>query len=134
MDAPSTPPHLHAPSVATEPDTVSVGGIARFAVLLAVVSLVALAVVWGMFQLLERRTRAREARPTPVEAEHPLTADQRLPPQPRLEIDPGADLASLRAQEDAWLNGYGWVDKPSGTVRIPIERAMELMVEREKKK
>jgi hypothetical protein len=120
--------------VATEPDTVSTGGIVRFAVLLAVVSIVALVVVWGMFQLLERRTRAREARPTPIEAEHPLTAEQRLPPEPRLEIDPAADLANLRAQEDARLETYGWVDKPTGTVRIPIERAMDLMAEREKKK
>jgi hypothetical protein len=40
----------------------------------------------------------------------------------------------VRAQEEAWLESYGWVDKPSGVVRIPIERAMELMVEREKRK
>jgi hypothetical protein len=63
-----------------------------------------------------------------------LTAEQRLPPEPRLEIDSGANLARLRAEEDARLNGYGWVDKRAGVVRIPIERAMVLMVEREKKK
>lgn len=120
--------------VAAEPDRVWVGLIVRFAVLLAVVSLVTMVGVWGLFRFLEARTRATEARPSPVEAEQPRTAEQRLPPEPRLEIDPRASLARLRAAEDERLTSYGWVDKPAGVVRIPVERAMELMVEREGKK
>ena len=123
-----------AQGVAAEPDRVSVGSIVKFAVLLLVVSAVSMVVVWGLFRLLEARTRATEAGPTPVEAERPLTAEQKLPPRPRLEIDPRADLALLRAEEDARLSSYGWVDKPAGFVRIPIDRAMDLMVEREMKR
>ncbi len=51
-------------------------------------------------------------------------------PQPRLEVKPGANLAELRAAEDADLNSYGWIDRKNGTIRIPIERAMQLLVER----
>jgi hypothetical protein len=134
MTTPSANSHSSEQGVRVEPDRVSVRAIVRFAILLAVISVVALAVVGGLFQLLERRTKSREAGPTPVEAEHPVTAEQRLPPEPRLEIDPGASLARLRAEENARLETYGWVDKSAGVVRIPIERAMELMVEREKKK
>jgi hypothetical protein len=36
----------------------------------------------------------------------------------------------LRAEEDAVLTSYAWVDKPGGFVRIPVDRAMELLVER----
>jgi hypothetical protein len=51
-------------------------------------------------------------------------------PQPRLEVSPGADLKTLRAAEDADLDSYGWIDRNKGTVRIPIDRAMQLIIER----
>jgi hypothetical protein len=53
-----------------------------------------------------------------------------LPPQPRFEENPGANLEAIRAREDSLLNSYGWVDQNAGTVRVPINRAMELLVER----
>jgi hypothetical protein len=54
----------------------------------------------------------------------------RLPPQPRLQTHPGHELARLRGRERRELNTYGWVDRDGGVVRIPIDRAMQLMVER----
>jgi hypothetical protein len=52
-------------------------------------------------------------------------------PTPRLELDDGnQDLADLHEREDLLLNNYSWVDKPGGAVRIPIERAMELIAQR----
>jgi len=62
----------------------------------------------------------------------PLSADyqQQPPPQPRLQTHPEEDMRQLRAQEDAILQGYGWVDKGSGVARIPIEEAMKIVVQR----
>ena len=51
-------------------------------------------------------------------------------PQPRLEVKPGASLAEFRAAEDADLNSYAWIDRSAGTVRIPIDRAMRLILDR----
>jgi hypothetical protein len=51
-------------------------------------------------------------------------------PQPRLLIKPGASLAELRTAEDTDLNSYGWVDRTAGIARIPIDRAMQLLLER----
>jgi hypothetical protein len=51
-------------------------------------------------------------------------------PKPNLQMNPQVDLATFRAQEDAELNGYGWINRTSGVVRIPIERAMELIAQR----
>jgi hypothetical protein len=52
-------------------------------------------------------------------------------PTPRLLIDDGnQDVADLHAREDLLLNNYSWVDQSKGTVRIPIERAMELIAQR----
>ena len=51
------------------------------------------------------------------------------PPGPMLEVDPERDLATLRRREDAQLHSYGWIDRSTGTVHIPIERAMDLLAE-----
>src|SRR5262249_51448205 len=73
---------------------------------------------------------AREGKSSP--AEFPLAAQQenRLPPEPRLQTNPRQDLSDLRSQEDQILGSYGWVDKNAGTVRIPIDQAMKLALER----
>lgn len=52
------------------------------------------------------------------------------PPAPRLQTDPVADLEALHARERGQLDGYAWMDRQAGTVRIPIERAMQLLAER----
>jgi hypothetical protein len=49
---------------------------------------------------------------------------------PRLQISAPADLAAFRSREDADLNGYGWINKTQGIVRIPIQEAMNLIVEK----
>jgi hypothetical protein len=53
-------------------------------------------------------------------------------PTPRLETDDGnQDLADLHAREDLLLDYYSTSsDLQAGTIRIPIDRAMELIVER----
>jgi hypothetical protein len=51
-------------------------------------------------------------------------------PSPRLQLDPAQELAALRADEGARLSSYGWVDRAGGSVRVPIERALSLTVER----
>jgi hypothetical protein len=48
-----------------------------------------------------------------------------------LQTAPVQDLQALRASEQSTLDGYGWVDRPAGVVRIPIARAMELLVQRQ---
>ena len=63
---------------------------------------------------------------------YPLAASgaPRLPAEPRLQQFPGNELYDFRLKEEADLHSYGWVDKDAGTVHIPIEAAMRLMVER----
>jgi len=50
-------------------------------------------------------------------------------PTPRVQLDDGnQDVADLHLREDLLLDNYTWVDHSQGKVRIPIERAMELIV------
>ena len=51
-------------------------------------------------------------------------------PQPRLETNETIDINKFRLQEEQTLNSYGWVDQEAGVVRIPIDRAMELLAQR----
>ena len=37
---------------------------------------------------------------------------------------------NLHEREDLLLDHYSWIDRSKGTVRIPIERAMELIAQR----
>jgi hypothetical protein len=53
-----------------------------------------------------------------------------LPPAPMLQVKPREELKELRAEEDRILSSYGWVDPANGIVRIPIDRAMKLVLER----
>lgn len=72
--------------------------------------------------LLEAFTR-EPAPPKPT----PFALEEQLGPQ--LQIAPAQDLQVLIQAKEAILTSYGWVDREAGIVRIPIERAMDLLVE-----
>jgi len=49
-------------------------------------------------------------------------------PTPRVQTDDGnQDVAELHARENLLLDNYTWVDAGHTRVRIPVERAMELL-------
>jgi hypothetical protein len=98
--------------------------IVKFTVVLVVVSLVVLA---AMRLLFDRLTQRDEARDTP---RHPLAAERELPPAPRLQVTPALDLEAFRAARARELETYGWIDRDAGTVRVPIERAIDLVLEK----
>jgi hypothetical protein len=50
-----------------------------------------------------------------------------VPPEPRIEVAPSEQLQQLRAREDHIQSTYAWVDKQNGVVRVPIDRAIELL-------
>ncbi len=52
-----------------------------------------------------------------------------LPPKPRLQVEPRAELHAYCAGQVQLLNSYGWADQHNGFVRIPVDRAMELTLQ-----
>jgi len=87
-----------------------------------------LGIVWLMMSAFSR-TRPETTRP-PAEIVAPGAAPLERTAQPYLQVNPKDDLATFRAREDVELNSYGWINRTAGVVRIPIDRAMELIVER----
>ena len=114
------------PAVHHEESDVNIRAILGFGAGMIVVGIVLALAVFVLFGYFNSRESAK------VAPEYPLAAapESRLPPEPRLQINPREDLQSLRANEDATLSGYGWVDKNAGIVRIPIDQAMKLTLQR----
>jgi hypothetical protein len=84
----------------------------------------ALVLSWGMYAF------SRAHSPHPGATPETFTGPGTLPPDPQLQNDPHADLVKLHAREDSILLTYGWVSRDSGIVRVPISRAMDLVVEK----
>src|SRR5690348_9408955 len=108
-----------------ETEDASVRGVVYTGIGLAASAAVVFAAVYGIFQYL---------------ANHPLTTapsnpmaeigQQQVPPGPRVEEHPAVEVKELRSQEDRILSTYGWTDRKAGVVRIPLDRAMELQLQR----
>jgi hypothetical protein len=93
---------------------------AGLAVMIVIVGLI----VYGTFQYLARH-------PAISPQSNPMTVgDLQIPPEPRIEDHPAIAIQQLHAQEDKTLSTYGWTDRKAGVVRIPIDRAIELQLER----
>jgi len=114
------------PEVHHETSDVDIRAILGFGAGLFVVAVGIHVIVWLLFGYFASREAQR------VPPEYPLAASQgeRLPPEPRLQIAPRDDLRDLRASEDELLSNYGWVDRNAGIVRIPINEAMRLTLQR----
>ncbi|MGE0122222.1 MAG: hypothetical protein AB7U25_04720 [Vicinamibacterales bacterium] len=115
------------PGAAYEHTDVAPGVAYNFAIWLAVAMLVSGAIVYGTFWFLEGRSVSIDERTRAF----PLAVGQSQdPPAPRLQTQPFKDVYELKNSQREVLHGYGWVDKASGVVHIPIERAMELTLQR----
>jgi hypothetical protein len=101
----------------------SVRPVMQFTVVLTLGLALVIALMVVLFNTLERiESRAEEAA-------HPMTVET-VPPAPRLQTSTAVDLIAHREREEEILERYGWVDRENGKVRIPIERAMDLVLER----
>jgi hypothetical protein len=103
----------------------SVLGIVLTGVGLAIGAAIALSIVYGIFRFLSTQ-ELTTAPPNPM-AE---TNRQQFPPAPRIEEHPAVEIQELHSKEDSLLSTYGWTDKTAGVVRIPIDRAIELELQR----
>jgi hypothetical protein len=98
--------------------------IAIFAASLAVTVIVVLWICYWLFQHFYTASMRTEVPPSP------LSYTREPTPEPHLLVVPGQELKVMRAEEDAMLNSYDWVDREKGIVRIPIERAIDILAQR----
>jgi hypothetical protein len=114
-----------AQPVGHEQRDVRPGSVVGWTVGVFVLMLFALAAMWLLLGGMNRYLTRTGPQANPMADYGP-----KEPPAPRLQADPLADMQALRAREQAQLDGYGWVDRQAGTVHIPVDRAMQLLLER----
>jgi hypothetical protein len=78
----------------------------------------------GLFRALSLRKDAADPQPPAI------AWMGEAPAEPRLQIAPQADLAAYEKAQQQALHSYGWVDRKQGVVRLPIGRAMDLLLQR----
>jgi hypothetical protein len=120
--------HGRGTSAGYEQTDVKPRGIVIFLIGLAIVVALSLVAMRFLFDAVVAREVRRDARATQAAA--PAASADRIPPEPRLQTAVRSDLDALRAHEDSVLTRYGWVSREAGVVRIPIDRAIELLAER----
>jgi hypothetical protein len=134
-------------SLGYEASDVGVTGIVVFIVALAIFVVVGGVLCYGIGKVINARmnkedgpnskwTKTVDVRqlgnlPSNPELQNKMAEITQSFPTPRVQADDGnQDVADLHAREDLLLSNYTWVDESKGTVRIPIERAMELVAQR----
>jgi len=130
MDTNASNEQLHGPQdpeVRHARSDVSVYGISVFGVGLLLFAAIMYLIIGGLFDYFARRAAQRDRLP-PFSASRAV--GEARPPEPRLQVSPREDLQTLHAAEDAVLNQYGWVDRQAQIVRVPIERAMQMLAKR----
>jgi hypothetical protein len=112
-------------------------GILYFLLGLAVVTLFCILALRGLFVFLDHREKALEPPVNPLvtnvqeDTRHIAPGyPQSAFPNPKLEEDERGQLNGILLTEDQTLESYGWIDEKSGTVHIPIDLAMDLLVQR----
>lgn len=134
-------------SLGYEQSDVGVTGIAVFLVSLLIFVGVCGVLTWGMGKLLNSRMNKEDGAtskwatvvnvrdlgnmPNNPEMQQKVAELTQQFPTPRVQTDDGnQDVADLHRREDLLLDHYSWVDRSKGTVRIPMERAMEIIAQR----
>ena len=116
---------------------IGVSGVLYFLLGLAIAGLLSYFLVRGLYSYLDKRSEAEQAPINPLVTNAP--ADTRsIPrdypqgtfPNPKLEEDERGQLNSIRLKEEQMLSTYDYIDKSAGTIRIPIDRAMDLIAQR----
>jgi hypothetical protein len=100
------------------------GYVAFFAIGLSVVLGIAV-VIASLIVHYKTVQHARQDTPVPR-----LAQEREAMPGTPLQVDAPNELRQMRAAEQAALNSYGWVDKDAGIVRIPVDRAMEILTKK----
>lgn len=119
---PSRPPERQG---AHDDREIASGSILRFTVAVLGLCVLSIGAAWWLINALGARADAKHPAPPVIASSRPSA-----PEGPSLQARPVAGLEILRAEEEMRLHHYAWLDRAEGVVRIPIERAMDVVAER----
>jgi len=95
-----------------------------FLAILAVATLISTLICWGMFDYFVGHVEDAPA------STSPFAGTRQLPLGPMLQVHARQDLLQYQAEQQSLLETYAWENRSTGIVRVPIERAMELLLQK----
>ncbi|HEY4843693.1 MAG TPA: hypothetical protein VIH78_17110 [Terriglobales bacterium] len=123
-----------------EHEDLSTRGIIAFMIGLSVTGVIIYFIIVGMYSFLDNYERSQMATASPLTTSKGAMSRVVTQPDmdktfkdngaPMLEVIEGVELRKDLIEQEEQLNSYGWVDQKAGVAHIPIERAMELIVQR----
>jgi hypothetical protein len=120
-----------------ERQDIGAAGVLYFLLGLAVAGFLIYFIVDGLYHFLDKRSEAEQTPVNPLvtnapqDTRHiPKDYPQSAFPNPKLEEDERGQLNGIRLKEEQTLSTYDYIDKNAGTVRIPIDRAIDLIAQR----
>ena len=132
------------PETHHEKSDVNVRALIWFVVIFIAFAAVTHVFLWVLFKAYASRARHEVGAPPMTKVA--LPADLNVPTEPRLQpfptkvqggqvisptsATPVVDMVHMRASEEEQLHNPGWIDRQKGIVRIPIERAKQLVIQR----
>lgn len=126
MDTNKPAPHSHG--VKAEPDRVPTRVVVGFAIVTIVLCIVSGILMAAIFRGLERGAEKKDQKT--IAAAGLERRPETVPPAPRLQVYAVRHWKDFQAAERERLSTYGWMDRSTGVVHVPIERAMDLIAVR----
>src|ERR1017187_5269359 len=123
-----------------EREDLSSRGVFAFMIGLAIVGVVIYFIIVGMYTFLDNYERSQMATASPlvtskgaisrVVTQEDMDKAFKDNGTPMLEVNERGQFRDFLMNQENQLNSYGWVDEKAGVAHIPINRAMELIVQR----
>jgi hypothetical protein len=116
--------NVPANSPGYETSDANAGGVFKFLIALAIVLIATGLTCWGLFRFFSAHAVDNPA------TDSPFASTRQLPLGPQLQVNPREDWLKFRENQQSSLETYAWENRGAGTVRVPIEVAMELLVKK----
>jgi hypothetical protein len=118
------PPNTSVTTPGYETRDANTGGVLKFLVGLGIVLVATCLICWGLFRFFSAHDVNQTA------SDSPFANTRQLPLGPQLQVNPREDWLKFREEQEKSLETYAWENRTAGTVRVPIEAAMELLVKK----
>jgi hypothetical protein len=133
--APQGPPSAETIARGHESSVIGLRGFVVFLGYLVLLGAIVCLAMWGMMLGLQKFTARKDPTISPLAETQPIKVPEPLLQPSKAQgagktANEAQDLKKLRDAEDAILGSYA-IDPKTGAARIPIDRAMEIMLQQQ---
>lgn len=122
-----TNPHNNPGDERFERSDAAFGQIGKWMIVIAILVLVTAYAGWEYLKMTNESIQAKSGKQSPLLIEG-LQKEQQIPKY-RLQLFAAQHMRSFAKEQKEYVEGYSWVDKKAGVVRIPVNQAIDIALE-----